>query len=333
MDVENFVEEQTIDSSGGYVSAGFFYDNANIEGNLGLFSSGYIRTESGDISTEAFGAIAAGGYTNVEKDLFLAGGKFYMSGGNLADIKGFVNVRNNSVLEAAVTGAKFNVGKKLDVRSAVIDGNLTQTAGAGTNIENNSSVEVGGIFSSERSEVSVTGNSSLDVGKNLTLTDSSNLKAENSSSVEVGGDFSSEDSEVAVTDKSSLAVNGNMTVSDAANAHIGKDSVLTVGKTFSVKDATLNIENGKLLLSGENAVLDLTSNGVLKTNAEGSVKIEKGAQVKSKTATLVSEDKTTTAEGVAEKTFDADALSKVSLVDFGETTLDEAKKLHSILFT
>ncbi len=889
MNVINFVEEQTIDSSGGYVSAGFFYDNANIEGNLGLFSSGYIRTESGDLSTEAFGAIAAGGYTNVEKDLSLTGAKFYMSGGNLADIKGFVNVRNNSVLEAAVTGAKFNVGKKLDVSfesrvcvgqalsdiqqesqpinaeftvdndstftnsylfvnnaskvnikgnatfndasqisvaggseltvgtvgtegtnliiynsplsrknvlnkitdgssitvngdlnmtgrymggaydenssaqdyfsnslyisaekedgsigtgstmlvkgnvnltnkshlytqtygqdstdsesfsprsnakfegnvtvdrnsrfgvysasdstvdgditatngssvqvrnseaflqvknvnisdkgseigvdrtgeisiaedltqsagastniennssvevlgifssegsdvyvagnstldvgniltltnssnlkaenissvkvgnfssensefavtdkssltvygnmtlfqdtdssiwnkvidgssltvngalnlkghhymegaydensnaqdyfsnslyisaekedgsigtgstmhvtgdvnltdhshlytqtygqdstdsesyssrsesvfegnvnvdrntrfgvysasnstvrrditatdggsvqvrnseaslnvfgdvtlsgnitqlgvggtgSAVIDGNLTQTAGAGTNIENNSSVIVGGDFSSANSEVFVTGNSTLGVGNILTLTDSSNLKAENSSSVgvlgnfssansevfvtgnstlgidniltltdssnlkaensssvEVGGDFSSENSEVAVTDKSSLAVNGNMTVSDAANAHIGKDSVLTVGKTFSVKDATLNIENGKLLLSGEDAVLDLTSNGVLKTNAEGSVKIEKGAQVKSKTATLVSEDKTTTAEGVAEKTFDADALSKVSLVDFGETTLDEAKKLHSILFT
>ena len=145
--------------------------------------------------------------------------------------------------------------------------------------------------------------------------------------------LSGEVSQLGVGRTGSAVIDGNLSVTDGANTYIGKDSVLTVGKTFSVKDATLNIENGKLLLSGENSILDLTSGGVLKTNAAGSVKIEKGAQVKSKTATLVSEDKTTTAEGVAEKTFDADALSKVSLVDYGASTLDEAKKLHSVLFT
>ncbi len=155
------------------------------------------------------------------------------------------------------------------------------------------------------------------------------------STMDIAGNVKVSDkgSKISVGRTGKINIAGNLNVSDGASSLIGKDSVLTVGKTFSVKDATLNIENGKLLLSGENAVLDLTSNGVLKTNTAGSVKIEKGAQVKSKTATLVSEDKTTTAEGVAEKTFDADALSKVSLVDFGETTLDEAKKLHSILFT
>ncbi len=306
--------------------------DSTVKGDITATDGGSVQVRNSEASLHVFGDVTLSG--NITQ-LGVGGTGSAVIDGNLTQKAGAsTNIENNS---SVIVGGDFSSANS----EVFVTGNstlgvvnvLTLTDSSNLKAENSSSVGVLGNFSSANSEVFVTGNSTLGIDNILTLTDSSNLKAENSSSVEVGGDFSSENSEVAVTDKSSLAVNGNMTVSDAANAHIGKDSVLTVGKTFSVKDATLNIENGKLLLSGENSVLDLTSNGVLKTNTAGSVKIEKGAQVKSKTATLVSENKTTTAEGVAEKTFDADALSKVSLVDFGETTLDEAKKLHSILFT
>ena len=171
---------------------------------------------------------------------------------------------------------------------------------------------------------------------NVDITSGASMEAWNSDAhLGINGDVlvTDENSQVGVGRTADIDIDGKLTAKNGADVYIGKESTLSVAKKFLVDNATLEIHGGQLLLSGEDSVLDLTNNGVLKTDDAGSISIEKGASVNSKTKTLLSDDSTTTADGVAEKTFEADALSKVSLVDFNkEVSLDEAKRLHSVLF-
>lgn len=171
---------------------------------------------------------------------------------------------------------------------------------------------------------------------NATVTSGGSIEAWNSDAyLGIQGDVlvTDENSQVGVGRTADIDIDGRLTAKNGADVYIGKESTLSVAKKFLVDNATLEIHGGQLLLSGEDSVLDLTNNGVLKTDEAGSIELEKGASVNSKTKTLLSDDTTTTANGVAEKTFEADALSKVSLVDFDkEVSLDEAKRLHSVLF-
>ncbi len=171
---------------------------------------------------------------------------------------------------------------------------------------------------------------------NATVTSGGSIEAWNSDAyLGIQGDVlvTDENSQVGVGRTADIDIDGRLTAKSGADVYIGKESTISVAKKFLVDNATLEIHGGQLLLSGEDSVLDLTNNGVLKTDEAGSIELEKGASVNSKTKTLLSDDTTTTADGVAEKTFEADALSKVSLVDFDkEVSLDEAKRLHSVLF-
>ena len=171
---------------------------------------------------------------------------------------------------------------------------------------------------------------------NVDITSGASIEAWNSDAhLGINGDVlvTDENSQVGVGRTADIDIGGKLTAKNGADVYIGEESTLSVAKKFLVDNATLEIHGGQLLLSGEDSVLDLTNNGVLKTDEAGSISIEKGASVNSKTKTLLSDDSTTTADGVAEKTFEADALSKVSLVDFNkEVSLDEAKRLHSVLF-
>ena len=174
------------------------------------------------------------------------------------------------------------------------------------------------------------------VNGNVTATNGASVEAWNSDALlTIKGDVSIADTngEIGVGRTADIDIGGNLSLKNDAKAYVGEESTLSVAKKFLVDNATLEIHGGQLLLSGEDSVLDLTNNGVLKTDEAGSIELEKGASVNSKTKTLLSDDTTTTADGVAEKTFEADALSKVSLVDFNkEVSLDEAKRLHSVLF-
>lgn len=171
---------------------------------------------------------------------------------------------------------------------------------------------------------------------NVDITSGASMEAWNSDAhLGIQGDVlvTDENSQIGVGRTADIDIGGRLTAKNGADVYIGEESTLSVAKKFLVDNATLEIHGGQLLLSGEDSVLDLTNNGVLKTDEAGSISIEKGASVNSKTKTLLSDDTTTTADGVAEKTFEADALSKVSLVDFNkEVSLDEAKRLHSVLF-
>lgn len=174
------------------------------------------------------------------------------------------------------------------------------------------------------------------VNGNVTATNGASVEAWNSDALlTIKGDVSIADTngEIGVGRTADIDIGGNLSLKNDAKAYVGEESTLSVAKKFLVDNATLEIHGGQLLLSGEDSVLGLTNNGVLKTDEAGSIELEKGASVNSKTKTLLSDDTTTTADGVAEKTFEADALSKVSLVDFNkEVSLDEAKRLHSVLF-
>ena len=171
---------------------------------------------------------------------------------------------------------------------------------------------------------------------NVDITSGASMEAWNSDAhLGINGDVlvTDENSQVGVGRTADIDIDGKLTAKNGADVYIGEESTLSVAKKFLVDNATLEIHGGQLLLSGEDSVLDLTNNGVLKTDEAGSIELEKGASVNSKTKNLLSDDTTTTADGVAEKTFEADALSKVSLVDFNkEVSLDEAKRLHSVLF-
>ena len=173
------------------------------------------------------------------------------------------------------------------------------------------------------------------VNGNVTATNGASVEAWNSDALlTIKGDVSIADTngEIGVGRTADIDIGGNLSLKNDAKAYVGEDSTLSVAKKFLVDNATLEIHGGQLLLSGEDSVLDLTNNGVLKTDEAGSIKLSKGASVESLKETLLSDDTKTTAAGVAEKTFEADALSKVHLTNLGEVSLDEAERLHGVLF-
>ena len=173
------------------------------------------------------------------------------------------------------------------------------------------------------------------VNGNVTATNGASVEAWNSDALlTIKGYVSIADTngEIGVGRTADIDIGGNLSLKNDAKAYVGEDSTLSVAKKFLVDNATLEIHGGQLLLSGEDSVLDLTNNGVLKTDEAGSIKLSKGASVESLKETLLSDDTKTTAAGVAEKTFEADALSKVHLTNLGEVSLDEAERLHGVLF-
>ena len=170
---------------------------------------------------------------------------------------------------------------------------------------------------------------------NVTATNGGTITAWNSDAyLGINGDVSVTDknSGISAGSTANIDIGGKLTAKNGADVYIGEESTLSVAKKFLVDNATLEVHGGQLLLSGEDSVLDLTNNGVLKTDEAGSISIEKGASVESLKETLLSADTKTTAAGVAQKTFEADALSKVHLTNLGEVSLDEAERLHGVLF-
>ena len=173
------------------------------------------------------------------------------------------------------------------------------------------------------------------VNGNVTATNGASVEAWNSDAhLGINGDVlvTDENSQVGVGRTADIDIDGKLTAKNGADVYIGEESTLSVAKKFLVDNATLEVHGGQLLLSGEDSVLDLTNNGVLKTDEAGSINLSKGASVESLKETLLSDDTKTTAAGVAEKTFEADALSKVHLTNLGEVSLDEAERLHGVLF-
>ena len=173
------------------------------------------------------------------------------------------------------------------------------------------------------------------VNGNVTATNGASVEAWNSDAhLGINGDVlvTDENSQVGVGRTADIDIDGKLTAKNGADVYIGEESTLSVAKKFLVDNATLEIHGGQLLLSGEDSVLDLTNNGVLKTDEAGSINLSKGASVESLKETLLSDDTKTTAAGVAQKTFEADALSKVHLTNLGEVSLDEAERLHGVLF-
>ena len=173
------------------------------------------------------------------------------------------------------------------------------------------------------------------VNGNVTATNGASVEAWNSDALlTIKGDVSIADTngEIGVGRTADIDIGGNLSLKNDAKAYVGEESTLSVAKKFLVDNATLEVHGGQLLLSGEDSVLDLTNNGVLKTDEAGSINLSKGASVESLKETLLSDDTKTTAAGVAEKTFEADALSKVHLTNLGEVSLDEAERLHGVLF-
>ena len=170
---------------------------------------------------------------------------------------------------------------------------------------------------------------------NVTATNGGSITAWNSDAyLGIQGDVSVTDknSGISAGSTANIDIGGNLSLKNDAKAYVGEESTLSVAKKFLVDNATLEVHGGQLLLSGEDSVLDLTNNGVLKTDEAGSINLSKGASVESLKETLLSDDTKTTAAGVAEKTFEADALSKVHLTNLGEVSLDEAERLHGVLF-
>lgn len=280
-------------------------------------------TVNGDLNMK--GHYMPGFYTE-DNDIKFFRNDFIINGENggasTALIKGDVNLTDNSHFmtqtysHSQTDHTTYHPRDDFEkLSSTTIEGNL--------NVERNSRL---GAYSA--SDTVVKGNA--------TVTSGGSIEAWNSDAhLGINGDVlvTDENSQVGVGRTADIDIGGRLTAKNGADVYIGEESTLSVAKKFLVDNATLEIHGGQLLLSGEDSVLDLTNNGVLKTDEAGSIELEKGASVNSKTKTLLSDDTTTTADGVAEKTFEADALSKVSLVDFNkEVSLDEAKRLHSVLF-
>ena len=281
-------------------------------------------TVNGDLNMK--GQYKEGVYDENNEDGYFKNNLFISGAGNnvgsTALIKGDVHLSDNSHFftetysQPAPDHETYHSRDEFkQLSSTTIEGNVT--------IDNNSRL---GAYSA--SDTLVKGN--------VDITSGASIEAWNSDAhLGINGDVlvTDENSQVGVGRTADIDIDGKLTAKNGADVYIGKESTLSVAKKFLVDNATLEIHGGQLLLSGEDSVLDLTNNGVLKTDEAGSISIEKGASVNSKTKTLLSDDTTTTADGVAEKTFEADALSKVSLVDFNkEVSLDEAKRLHSVLF-
>lgn len=265
------------------------------------------------------------GYYTEDNDIKFFRNDFIINGENggasTALIKGDVNLTDNSHFMTQTYGHSQTDHTTYHPRddfeklsSTTIEGNVT--------VDRNSKL---GAYSA--SDTFIEGN--------VTATNGGTITAWNSDAyLGIQGD-------VLVTDKNSgisagstanIDIGGKLTAENGADVYIGEESTLSVAKKFLVDNATLEIHGGQLLLSGEDSVLDLTNNGVLKTDEAGSINLSKGASVESLKETLLSDDTKTTAAGVAEKTFEADALSKVHLTNLGEVSLDEAERLHGVLF-
>ena len=265
------------------------------------------------------------GYYTEDNDIKFFRNDFIINGENggasTALIKGDVNLTDNSHFMTQTYGHSQTDHTTYHPRddfeklsSTTIEGNVT--------VDRNSKL---GAYSA--SDTFIEGN--------VTATNGGTITAWNSDAhLGINGDVlvTDENSQVGVGRTADIDIGGKLTAKNGADVYIGEESTLSVAKKFLVDNATLEIHGGQLLLSGEDSVLDLTNNGVLKTDEAGSINLSKGASVESLKETLLSDDTKTTAAGVAEKTFEADALSKVHLTNLGEVSLDEAERLHGVLF-
>ena len=279
-------------------------------------------TVNGDLNMK--GHYMPGFYTE-DNDIKFFRNDFIINGENggasAALIKGDVNLTDNSHFMTQTYGHSQTDHTTYHPRddfeklsSTTIEGNVT--------VDRNSKL---GAYSA--SDTFIEGN--------VTATNGGSITAWNSDAyLGIQGDVSVTDknSGISAGSTANIDIGGKLTAKNGADVYIGEESTLSVAKKFLVDNATLEIHGGQLLLSGEDSVLDLTNNGVLKTDEAGSIKLSKGASVESLKETLLSDDTKTTAAGVAEKTFEADALSKVHLTNLGEVSLDEAERLHEVLF-
>ena len=279
-------------------------------------------TVNGDLNMK--GHYMPGFYTE-DNDIKFFRNDFIINGENggasTALIKGDVNLTDNSHFMTQTYGHSQTDHTTYHPRddfeklsSTTIEGNVT--------VDRNSKL---GAYSA--SDTFIEGN--------VTATNGGTISAWNSDAyLGIQGDVlvTDENSQVGVGRTADIDIDGKLTAKNGADVYIGEESTLSVAKKFLVDNATLEIHGGQLLLSGEDSVLDLTNNGVLKTDEAGSINLSKGASVESLKETLLSDDTKTTAAGVAEKTFEADALSKVHLTNLGEVSLDEAERLHGVLF-
>ena len=265
------------------------------------------------------------GYYTEDNDIKFFRNDFIINGENggasTALIKGDVNLTDNSHFMTQTYGHSQTDHTTYHPRddfeklsSTTIEGNVT--------VDSNSKL---GAYSA--SDTFIEGN--------VTATNGGTITAWNSDAyLGIQGDVSVTDknSGISAGSTANIDIGGKLTAKNGADVYIGEESTLSVAKKFLVDNATLEVHGGQLLLSGEDSVLDLTNNGVLKTDEAGSINLSKGASVESLKETLLSDDTKTTAAGVAEKTFEADALSKVHLTNLGEVSLDEAERLHGVLF-
>ena len=279
-------------------------------------------TVNGDLNMK--GHYMPGFYTE-DNDIKFFRNDFIINGENggasTALIKGDVNLTDNSHFMTQTYGHSPTDHTTYHPRddfeklsSTTIEGNVT--------VDRNSKL---GAYSA--SDTFIEGN--------VTATNGGSITAWNSDAyLGIQGDVSVTDknSGISAGSTANIDIGGKLTAKNGADVYIGEESTLSVAKKFLVDNATLEIHGGQLLLSGEDSVLDLTNNGVLKTDEAGSINLSKGASVESLKETLLSDDTKTTAAGVAEKTFEADALSKVHLTNLGEVSLDEAERLHGVLF-
>lgn len=279
-------------------------------------------TVNGDLNMK--GHYMPGFYTE-DNDIKFFRNDFIINGENggasTALIKGDVNLTDNSHFMTQTYGHSQTDHTTYHPRddfeklsSTTIEGNVT--------VDRNSKL---GAYSA--SDTFIEGN--------VTATNGGSITAWNSDAyLGIQGDVSVTDknSGISAGSTANIDIGGKLTAKNGAYVHIGEESTLSVAKKFLVDNATLEVHGGQLLLSGEDSVLDLTNNGVLKTDEAGSINLSKGASVESLKETLLSADTKTTAAGVAEKTFEADALSKVHLTNLGEVSLDEAERLHGVLF-
>lgn len=279
-------------------------------------------TVNGDLNMK--GHFMPGFYTE-DNDIKFFRNDFIINGENggasTALIKGDVNLTDNSHFMTQTYGHSQTDHTTYHPRddfeklsSTTIEGNVT--------VDRNSKL---GAYSA--SDTFIEGN--------VTATNGGTITAWNSDAyLGINGDVSVTDknSGISAGSTANIDIGGKLTAKNGADVYIGEESTISVAKKFLVDNATLEIHGGQLLLSGEDSVLNLTNNGVLKTDEAGSISIEKGASVESLKETLLSADTKTTAAGVAQKTFEADALSKVHLTNLGEVSLDEAERLHRVLF-
>ncbi len=234
------------------------------------------------------------GYYTEDNDIKFFRNDFIINGENggasTALIKGDVNLTDNSHFMTQTYGHSQTDHTTYHPRddfeklsSTTIEGNVT--------VDRNSKL---GAYSA--SDTFIEGN--------VTATNGGTITAWNSDAyLGIQGDVSVTDknSGISAGSTANIDIGGKLTAKNGADVYIGEESTLSVAKKFLVDNATLEVHGGQLLLSGEDSVLDLTNNGVLKTDEAGSINLSKGASVESLKETLLSADTKTTAAGVAQK--------------------------------